>query len=154
MSKQQLSRFGVRLPLALAAAAAAIATAAVLAAGGSAQTPPTSLHFVSKEQRGVGFFPHHRPHQGDRCGFGDTITGADTGVDRGVCTLIGKNALCTVQLKLSKGTVSAQGLSSLRRNTNTPFPITGGTGAYNGARGTALVTDTRTGTEVNVTLLP
>ena len=137
MGKQQLSRFGVRLPLALAAAAA-IATAAVLATGGSAQTPPSSLHFVSKEQRGVGFFPHHRPHQGDRFGFGDTITGADTGVDRGVCTLIGKNALCTVQLKLSKGTVSAQGLSSLRRNTNTPFAITGGTGAYNGARGTMV----------------
>ena len=115
MSKQQLSRFGVRLPLALAAAAA-IATAAVLAAGGSAQAPPTSLHLVSKEQRGVGFFPRHRPHQGDRFGFGDTITGDDTGVDRGVCTLIGKSA-------------SARSSSSSRRarRARRDLPRSGGT---------------------------
>jgi hypothetical protein len=154
MSKQRLSRFGVRLPLALAAAAAAIGTVAVLASAGSAQAPPTTLHFVAKSQKAVGFFPNHRPRQGDRFGFGDTISGDDTGLDRGVCTLIGRKPLCTVQVQLSKGTVSVQGFVA-QRSHNTPLAITGGTGAYNGARGTALVTDVNsTTTDINVTLLP
>ena len=42
-----------------------------------------------------------------------------------------------------------------RREGSTPFAITGGTGAYDGARGTALVTDTsETATKIAITLLP
>ena len=42
-----------------------------------------------------------------------------------------------------------------RRANKTPVAITGGTGAYNGARGTALVTDSSpTQTDVEITLLP
>jgi len=41
------------------------------------------------------------------------------------------------------------------RSNKVPVAITGGTGAYNGARGTALVTDTSpTQTDVEITLLP
>jgi hypothetical protein len=145
-----------RLPIALGAVAAAIVTAALVASAGSAQAPPTTLHFVSKSQKSVGFMPKGAPRQGDRLGFGDTVTGDDTGYDRGVCTVVGRpgGLLCTIQVQLSKGSLTAQGLVPERAK-NTPLAITGGTGAYDGARGTALVTDvSQKETEVNITLLP
>jgi hypothetical protein len=143
-----------RLRLALATGAAALATAAVLAASGSAQTAPTTLHLVSKSQKGIGFFPKGRPRQGDGVGFGDKISGDETGFDRGACTVIGKGLLCTVQVQLSKGTLSVQGLVP-ERSRNNPMAIIGGTGAYDGARGTALVTDVNeTTTDIVVTLKP
>ena len=147
-----------RTAIALTAGVACIATVAVIATSGSAQGPvPTSLHFVEKNQKSVGFGPDRKPRQGDRFGFGSTVTGDDTGIDRGVCTAIGKNqALCNVEERLAKGTLSAQGLVSLSGRANkTPFAITGGTGAYDGARGTALVTDVNsTTTDIQITLRP
>jgi hypothetical protein len=143
-----------RRPIALGAVAAALVTAALVAGTGSAQAPPTTLHFVSKPQKGVGFMPKGAPHPGDRVGFGDTITGDDTGYDRGVCTFVGKpQLLCTIQVQLSKGTLAVQGMVP-ERATKAPIAITGGTGAYDGARGTALVTDTKNQTDVDITLLP
>ena len=145
----------IRLSLTLSATAAAVATAAVLATTGSAQTPPTTLHLVSTTQKNIGFFPKGAPRQGDRLGFGDKITGDDTGYDRAVCTVVGgKRLLCTIQVQLSKGTLSVQGLIP-QKSTNEPVAITGGTGAYDGARGTALVTDvSNTQTKIDVSLLP
>jgi len=140
----------------LAAGMAALATAGVLATTGSAQSSGgTTLHLTSKSQKGVGFSFKGDPHQGSRFGFGDKVAGDDTGIDRGVCTFIGRNAaLCTIQVQLSKGTLSAQGLLPQRSN-NTPVAIIGGTGAYDGARGTAVVTDTsRTSAKIDVSLLP
>ena len=136
-------------------AAAALATAALMAGAGSAQTPATSLHFVSTSQKNAGFMPKGAPHLGDRLGFGDRISGDDTGFDRGVCTIVGKpQILCTIQVQLSKGTLTVQGMLPERAN-KTPVAVTGGTGAYNGARGTALVTDHGNGqTDVEITLLP
>jgi dirigent-like protein len=143
-----------RLRLTLAAGAAAVATAAVLAASGSAQTAPTTLHLVSKHDGSVGYFPKGRPRPGDGVGFGDKISGDDSGYDRGACTVIGRKMLCTVQVQLSKGTLSAQGLIP-QRSHNNPVAIVGGTGAYDGARGTALVTDVDANTTtVDVTLKP
>ena len=72
-----------------------------MATSGSAQAPSGTLHFVGKSQNKVGFFPKHRPHQGDRFGFGDKVSGDDTGVDRGVCTFVGKQSLCDIQVQLS-----------------------------------------------------
>jgi hypothetical protein len=145
----------IRLSLTLSATAAAVATAAVLATAGSAQTPPTTLHLVSTTQKNVGFFPKKAPRLGDRIGFGDKITGDDMGYDRAACTVVGRNALlCTVQVQLSKGTLSVQGLLP-QKSVNNPIAITGGTGAYDGARGTALVTDvSKTQTKIDVNLLP
>ena len=147
-----------RIAIALTAGVACIATVAVIATSGSAQGPAlTSLHLVEKDQNSVGFGPDRKPRQGDRFGFGSTVTGDDTGVDRGVCTVIGTTqALCNVQERLAKGTLSAQGLVSLSgRSNKTPFAITGGTGAYDGARGTALVTDVNsTTTDIQITLRP
>jgi hypothetical protein len=107
---------------------------------------------VSKSQPRVGFFPKGRPHAGDTVGFGDKLSGDETGLDRGTCIVIGRGLLCTVQVQLSKGTLSVQGLVP-ERSHNHPMAIVGGIGAYDGARGTALVTDVdeRT-TRVDVTL--
>jgi hypothetical protein len=146
-----------RTPVALIAAAAttSLVTAAVIAAVGSAQAPTTvSLHLISKSQKGIGFGGNGRPRQGDRFGFGDKVTGDDTGTDRGECTFIGTQALCTVVVRLSKGTLTGTGLLS-ERSTNAPFPITGGTGAYDGARGTVLITDVNSNTtDLKFTLKP
>jgi len=145
-----------RLSLGLGAgAAAALATAALMAGAGSAQTPATALHFVSTSQKNAGFMPNRAPHLGDRIGFGDRITGDDSGFDRAVCTVVGRpQLLCTIQVQLSKGTLTVQGMLP-ERATKVPVAITGGTGAYDGARGTALVTDTSpTQTDVEITLLP
>jgi Dirigent-like protein len=139
--------------LTLAALAAALVTAALVATTGSAQAPAgTTLHLVSKSDKNVGFFPKARPHQGDHIGFGDTISGDETGYDRAACTLVGRSLVCTIQVQLSKGTLSVQGIAPQRAK-NTPMAITGGTGAYDGARGTALVTDVNsTTTDITITL--
>jgi len=145
-----------RLSLGLGAGtAAALATAALMASAGSAQAPPTTLHLVSTSQKHAGFMPKGAPRLGDRLGFGDRITGDDTGYDRAACTIVGRpQLLCTIQVQLSKGTLTVQGMLPERAN-RTPVAITGGTGAYDGARGTALVTDTSASrTDVEITLLP
>src|SRR5215470_7363436 len=49
-----------------------------------------------------------RPRAGDTVGFGDKISGDETGVDRGTCIVIGRGLLCTVEVQLSKGTLSVQ----------------------------------------------
>jgi Dirigent-like protein len=140
-----------RILTALAATGAAVVAAATLA---SAQTPPTTLHLVSKSQRHVGFFPKGAPKQGSRFGFGDRVTGDDRGSSIGVCTDVGGKLLCTIQVQLSKGTLTVQGELPERAH-DTAVAITGGTGAYNGARGTAHVTDINsTTTDIVVELLP
>jgi hypothetical protein len=141
-----------RRPIALGAVAAALVTAALVAGTGSAQTAPATLHLVGTPQKGVGF-GSPGPRQGTRVGFGDTVTGDDTGHDRAICTAIRGGLLCTIQVQLSKGTLTAQGILPERAD-KTPIAITGGTGAYDGARGTALVTDKPNHSEVDITLLP
>jgi hypothetical protein len=127
--------------LALVALAAALVTAALVATTGSAQAPAgTTLHLVSKSDKNVGFFPSGRPHQGQHVGFGGTVSGDDSGYDRGACTIVGRSLVCTIQVQLAKGSLSVQGIAPQRAK-NTPFAIVGGTGAYDGARGTAFVTD-------------
>jgi hypothetical protein len=133
-----------RIALAATIVAAAIAAAA-FAAAGSAQSPATtSLHLVSTAQESVGFGPtHQEPRPGDRFGAGDTIAGDDRGIDRTTCTMIGKrDALCTAVAQLSRGTLTAEALVSVGLEpAELRYAITGGTGAYDGARGTAVVTD-------------
>ena len=139
---------------ALGAGLAALATAAALAATGTAQTAPATLHLVGHAQKSVGYFPTGRPRPGDRVGFGDRVTGDDTGTDTGVCSVVRQKVLCTIEADLAKGTLSLQGLLPQRSNRH-PVAITGGTGAYAGARGVALVTDTSaTTTTIDITLNP
>jgi hypothetical protein len=139
---------------------AAVIAAAAFATAGSAQSPATtSLHLVSTSQESVGFAPNHpelRP--GDRVGTGDILTGDDTGIDRVMCTVISKrDALCTAVAQLSNGTLTAESLVSLQPGpAKIRYAITGGTGAYDGASGTAVVTDIpgTTKADIQVTLLP
>lgn len=156
MTKPSRLTARARLTLGGTAAIAAIATTAILAATGSAQTSGTTLHLLTNAQNNVGFFPKHAPRPGDHVGFGDKVTGDDTGYSRIACTVFGgKGDLpCTIWLKLSKGTLIAQGLLPERAH-NTQAAISGGTGAYNGARGTAYATDiSQTSSRLTIQLLP
>jgi hypothetical protein len=147
-----------KLGIALVAGIGAAASAAALAVPGAAQTSGTELHFSATSQKGAGFAPKHRiPVPGDRLGFGDKVTGDDTGVARAACTIVGGNSSglpCTIWLKLSKGTLALQGMLP-QTSHNAPIAITGGTGAYNGARGTAFATDVSSSkTSIVLDLLP
>jgi hypothetical protein len=142
---------------AVLASVAAIATIAVVASAGSAQSPSgTTLNLVSKSVNNIGFGPNHAPRPGDRIGFGSTYSGDQPGYDRGICTFVTKHqALCTVLVKLANGMISAQGFATDAKQVNNIYVITGGTGAYNGARGTATVNDVNaTTTNIKVELLP
>jgi hypothetical protein len=142
----------LRPMLALVAILAAIGAIAIQATAGSAATTPKTLHLVAHSLKKVGFFPKHKPVQGDRFGFGETISGDDTGFDRGVCTIIGRKSLCDVQAQLSKGTLALQGFATEKAQ-NLPIAILGGTGDYDGASGTAVVTDVnKSTTDITVTL--
>ena len=142
----------LRSMLALVAVLAALGAAAIGATGGSAQTTPKSLHLVAHSLKKVGFFPKSKPRQGDRFGFGDTLSGDDTGFDRGVCTFVGGKSLCDVEAKLSRGTLSLQGFVPGKAQ-NLPIAVLGGTGDYDGATGTAVVTNvSKSTTDVSITL--
>jgi hypothetical protein len=141
----------LRSMLALAAIVAAVGAIAVQATAGSAAPVPKSLHLVANSLNKVGFFPKSKPHQGDRFGFGDRLSGDDTGFDRGICTFVGGKSLCDVQAQLSKGTLSLQGFVP-QKASNLPIAILGGTGAYDGASGTAVITNVnKSTTDVNIT---
>jgi hypothetical protein len=154
MTNGRNSKLGIGLSAGLAAAA----TAAVLASGGAAQTGGTELHFTATSQKSAEFFPKHKPRPGDQLGFGDKVTGDDTGITRAVCTLAGGGSggglPCTIWIKLSKGTLELQGMLP-EKSHNAPIAVVGGTGAYNGARGTAYATDHgNSKTTIVVDLLP
>lgn len=147
-----------KLGMGLSAGLAAAATAAALASGGAAQTGGTELHLTATAQKSAEFFPKHKPRPGDQLGFGDKVRGDDTGITRAVCTLAGggpRGGLpCTVWVKLSKGTLEFQGMLP-EKSHNAPIAVVGGTGAYNGARGTAYATDHgNSKTTIVVDLLP
>ena len=142
----------LRSMLALVAIAAAIGAIAIQATAGSAAPTKKSLHLVATTQKKVGFFPKSKPRQGDRFGFGDSVSGDDTGIDRGVCTFIGHQSLCNVQVQLAKGTLSLQAFLPQGKATNLPIAVLGGTGDYDGASGTAVVSQlTKKTTDINIT---
>lgn len=136
MIRPGLSR---RTRVAIALSAAAIISLVVIVGAGSAQDSPRMLRLVATAQQGVGFAPDREPQQGDRFGGGSKITGDSAGINRTVCTVIGEEAICTIEIRLTRGTLSAQGLVPNVAD-HSPIAITGGTGAYNGARGTAVAT--------------
>jgi hypothetical protein len=149
VSKRPLT---LRSMLALVAIVSAIGAIAIQATAGSAAPAPKTLHLVGIGLNKAGFFPKGKPHNGDRFGFGDRLTGDDTGFDRGVCTFVGGKILCNVQAQLSKGTLSLQGFITTGKANNLPIPILGGTGDYDGLGGTALVTNvSKNTTDINIT---
>ena len=96
-----------------AGAAAALATAALMAGAGlgtdAGQPRCTSS---APSQKGAGFMPKGAPHQGDRLGFGDTdLRRRHRLSTAAVCTVVGRpQILCTIQVQLSKGTLTVQGM--------------------------------------------
>ena len=151
-----------RIRLGLAAGVVAVVTGALVVTSGWAQPPaqPTSLHLIATTQDDIGFGPRHNtPTAGDRFATGDKITGDDTGIDRVICTVVDKTeGLCIASVQLSKGTLTAQTLVSFTSGPGgkQAWAITGGTGAYDGARGTAIVTDNADTlkTDIQITLRP
>jgi hypothetical protein len=139
-----IARRRSKVAIAVAATVVAAASTALLAGPGEAQTSGTELHLVAATQRSAGFFPKHRHAvPGDQLGFGSKVSGDDTGITRAVCTIVGGSSSglpCTVWVKLSKGTLALQGMLP-EKSHNAPIAVLGGTGAYNGARGTAYATD-------------
>jgi hypothetical protein len=137
--------------LALAAIVAAVGAIAIQATAGSAAPAAKSLHLVANSLKKAGFFPKGKPGPGDRFGFGDKLSGDDSGFDRGVCTFVGGKSLCDVQANLAKGTLSLQGFVP-GKATNLPIAILGGTGAYDGASGTAVITNVnKKTTDISIT---
>jgi hypothetical protein len=122
---------------ALSAAAGAIIVPVVIASAGSAQDSPKMLRLVATAQQGVGFAPDREPRQGDRFGGGSKITGDSVGIQRTACTVIGERgeeAICTIEIRLTRGTLSAQGssrsepITARSRSRAAPAPTTGPVG--------------------------
>jgi hypothetical protein len=151
----------------LVAVAASIG-AVSLATSGSAQTPgPTTI--ALKEKQGFGKFidqpPKARgrngaPSSGDAFSFDgpvvDKATKAAAGRFSGLCTILkgGRKPVvqCAVTFTLKDGTITAAGLSQDDRDFDAP--VTGGTGSYDGARGTIHVHHAKDGDEDTIALLP
>ena len=122
---------------------AAMALAGIIAtAGGAKPAPRARTIHLTLVQTG-GFDSAGAPRPGFVHAFTDKITGDNgiTGHDVGLCTLITRSELlCHSQVILTTGQLSFQGILH-QHDHNTPGTIIGGTGAYNGARGTARITD-------------
>ena len=90
-----------------------------------------------------------RPKPGDRLDFYEQDTGGDTGHDYAECTVMNTQgqALCQVEFVLQHGDMGGQAVINVNAATlDSAGPITGGTGNYNGARGTATFTGPATST--------
>lgn len=126
----------------LAISLAGIATLGTIADSGAEETgAPASLHLVGKQITESG--PKGRPHPGSVIVFSGRETGDDTGRSYVQCTLVDRvHGLCHAQFILSRGSISVQTAIPLEDSPKTiVLAITGGTGAYDGARGTAAFTD-------------
>jgi len=133
----------MRRPSIIAAAIIALALVAVSTTSGDA-TPSTRTSTIHLTLKQVGGFDSPGPpHPGFVHAFTDKITADDgsKGHDVGLCTLITNSEfLCHSQVILPRGQIAYQGILH-QDDHNTPGTILGGTGAYNGARGTTHITD-------------
>jgi len=141
---------------AVAATAAAVALTGVLTASATAQPSPSprTIHFTLVRQPG-GWFPSANPQPGETLGAQQAVTGDDGSKGTGniQCTIYTANQeLCDVVLRMSTGQIAFQGIVP-REIKNTRIIVTGGTGAYAVARGSAVVNDvTETVTSFTVKL--
>jgi hypothetical protein len=131
----------------LSAALGATAVLAIVAATASGHSSSTTIKLVQRDSnfQFVDVAPkggvQKPPSQGDEYVIGgiDTENGKPAGRTSLVCTVTKPGAKglsqCVGTLILPKGTISASGISYNATNSDT-YAITGGTGAYAGARGT------------------
>lgn len=151
------------------ACAALVAIVAVTATGGAQQPGPPSggLELVLRERESSFTFvdnpPLRRESRGDMAVITGRLRGTD-GASRGrlqayfVATKSGNferafRGQVSGTLVLANGDIVLEGVTDDRRDEE-PLAIVGGTGAYSGARGTAVVTDTRTETGFRLTFTP
>jgi hypothetical protein len=142
--------------------------AAVATSGAQAPGPPTGeLELVLRERDSSFKFVDNAPRRRESAGDMAIIAGRlrDTdGSARGrlqayfVATKGGNferafRGQVTGALVLRDGDIVLGGVVDDRRDEE-PLAITGGTGAYAGARGTAVVTDTRSSTRFRLTFMP
>jgi hypothetical protein len=139
----------------LATAAAITTTALVLTAGGQAQQPAGQtlvLHNSAMKIAQVDVPPLVRSKRspetpGDEVIANSKVGGAATGNRYLVCLAAkqGKSVetalySCQVTYNLANGTITAAGVAHISPSPPITVPVTGGTGAYAGARGTLTVT--------------
>jgi hypothetical protein len=134
------------LPLLIAAAAAAAATALLLAGGGSAQGP--NAQTIQLVERPVQFTEVPNPPKGTTQGDEAVLrgqlkdaAGQAVGTDYSVCVAVkGGNhpvGQCTNSYFLQDGRITAVGGVNLDQRKQL-LPVVGGSGAYEGAKGTVL----------------
>ena len=153
-----------RRPLAAGlVAAAALATTLMIPAQSLAQKPtepggpgasstdPLTVVLHTAQYHDVDVTPHG-DSVGDTTAFSDQVLQDDrqVGTDGAICTTTnvtangGGSVLCIANLSLPSGQISIQGLMTYTAtgpDKTATFAITGGTGAYDNARGDALLTN-------------
>lgn len=158
----------LRTPRALTSGAGAVALGLLLAAPAAAAEWPDPKVNISDGQSVIKLLAHteeetftpkggkpttgepdRRPEVGDSFAFVDSNTqdGTKVGTNTGRCEVVSSTeksvtSRCAVTVALADGTLTIHGDAVFSQET-APFtiPITGGTGAYAGARGTAKVLD-------------
>ena len=121
--------------------AVAVVAVAIWVVPSGADEPPATLHLTGVQVSETG--PKGRPRPGQMVVFSGRETGEDQGRSYVQCTIITKTyGLCLGRLNLSRGTIAVEAAIPLEDEPKTiALDITGGTGAYDGARGTARFTD-------------
>ncbi len=82
---------------------------------------------------------------GDQCVFSERLTrnGTPYGHDAVHCTVVTVNDLvCTAAWMLPRGQIAVAGDGGSTTGTRKNIPVVGGTGAYGGARGDVVITNT------------
>ena len=134
-----------------AAAAAALISAAGLAAASTTTAPAHGQTITLKAAR-VSLtcipVPGQKPGKevpGDQCVFSEKLTrnGTPYGHDAVHCTVVTVNDLvCTAAWMLPRGQIAVAGDGGSTTGTLKMLPVVGGTGAYDGARGDVVITNT------------
>ena len=163
-----------RLAIVLATAGAAIGILAILSASGSAQAPGATTLQLFERERGSSFGfvdnpPKIKNRRNARVSVGDVFAFSSPVFDQSRATRLGtvsvqctvtkpgtearSESICVGAFQLKDGTIALT--APLKGDPRTvTVAITGGTGAYAGARGTLQTTNVRGGAEDIITLLP
>jgi hypothetical protein len=134
----------------LATAACALVASVIVSAqapSAGARAPTGTLHINTKTLLLTG--PTTPPAAGDRLDFYEKDSGGDTGHDYAECIVMNAQgeALCHVEFVLKHGNISGDAVINVNAATlHGSGPILGGTGRYNGARGTVAFSGPATST--------
>jgi hypothetical protein len=153
------------LTLAGVTAAAAVISGAGLAVAGTAPAPAHGQVITLKAtQASLACIPvpgqkmTGKEVPGDQCVFSEKLTrnGTPYGHDAVHCTVVTVNDLiCMAAWMLPDGQITAAGDGGATTGTRKAIPVIGGTGAYDGARGDVVITNTSGSTStVVIHLLP